>query len=68
MSDKQLVLESIGRVPDDASLEVIAERVEFLTAVRKGLDQIEHGQTIPHDEVKRQLASWLHPGQNLFTC
>jgi len=59
MSDKQLVLESIERLPDDASLEVIAERVEFLTAVRKGLDQIEHGQIIPHDEVKRQLASWL---------
>ena len=59
MSDKQLVLDSIERLPDDASLNVIAERVEFLAAVRKGLDQIEHGQTIPHDEVKRQLASWL---------
>jgi predicted transcriptional regulator len=68
MSDKQLVLESIERLPDDASLEVIAERVEFLTAVRKGLDQIEHGQTIPHDEVKRQLASWLRPCQSLFAC
>jgi predicted transcriptional regulator len=59
MSDKQLVLDCIERLPDDASLNVIAERVEFLAAVRKGLNQIEHGQTIPHDEVKRQLASWL---------
>ena len=59
MSDKQLVLDSIERLPDDASLDVIAERVEFLAAVRKGLDQIERGQTIPHDEVKRQLATWL---------
>jgi predicted transcriptional regulator len=59
MSDKQLVLDSIKRLPDDAGLDVIAERVEFLAAVRKGLDQIERGQTIPHDEVKRQLASWL---------
>jgi predicted transcriptional regulator len=59
MSDKQLVLDSIERLPDDAGLDVIAERVEFLAAVRKGLDQIERGQTIPHDEVKRQLASWL---------
>lgn len=59
MSDKQLVLDSIERLPDDANLDVIAQRVEFLAAVRKGLDQIERGQTIPHDEVKRQLASWL---------
>ena len=59
MSDKQLVLDSIERLPDDASLDVIAQRVEFLAAVRKGLDQIERGETIPHDEVKRQLATWL---------
>ncbi len=59
MSDKQLVLDSIERLPNDASLDAIAERVEFLAAVRKGIDQIDRGQTIPHDEVKRQLASWL---------
>ena len=59
MSDKQMVLDSIERLPENASLDVIAERVEFLAAVRKGLDQIERGQTIPHDEVKRQLATWL---------
>lgn len=59
MSDKQLVLDSIERLPEDASLETIAERVEFLAAVRKGLAQIERDETVPHDEVKRQLATWL---------
>jgi predicted transcriptional regulator len=59
MSDKQLALDSIGRLPEDASLEVIAERLDFLAALRKGLDQIERGETIPHNEVKRQLATWL---------
>ena len=59
MSDKQLALDSIERLPEDASLQVIAERVEFLVAVRKGIQQIERSQTIPHEEVKRQLATWL---------
>lgn len=59
MSDKQIALDSIERLPDDASIETIAERMEFLAAIRKGLDQIERGQTVPHDEVKRQLATWL---------
>ena len=59
MSDKQLALDSIQRLPADASLDVIAERVEFLAAIRKGLDQIERGETVPHEEVKRQLATWL---------
>jgi predicted transcriptional regulator len=59
MSDKQLALDSIERLPENASLDDIAERVEFLAAIRKGLDQIERGETVPHDEVKRQLATWL---------
>jgi predicted transcriptional regulator len=59
MSDKELALESIRRLPPDAKLEAIAERLEFLAAIRKGFDQIERGQTIPHEEVKRQLATWL---------
>jgi predicted transcriptional regulator len=59
MSDKQLALDSIERLPDNASLDVIAERMEFLAAIRKGLDQVEKGQTVPHEEVKRQLATWL---------
>ena len=59
MSDKQLALESIQRLPDDASLETIAERLEFLAAIRKGLDAVERGETVSHEEVKRQLAAWL---------
>ena len=59
MSDKQLALDSIERLPDNTSLDVIAERMEFLAALRKSLDQIEKGQTVPHEEVKRQLATWL---------
>ena len=57
MSDKQLALDSIERLPANASLDVIAERVEFLAAIRKGLNQIERGETVPHEEVKTWIAS-----------
>ena len=46
-------------LPDDCLLEKIAERIEFMAAVQKGLDQLDEGEGIPHDEVKKQLASWL---------
>jgi predicted transcriptional regulator len=59
MSDKQLALKTIERLPDDASLDTIAQRLEFVAGIRKGLDQIEKGETVPHEEVKRQLATWL---------
>lgn len=59
MSDKELALESIQRLPADVSLDAIAERLDFLAAIRKGLGQIERAETVSHDEVKRQLATWL---------
>jgi predicted transcriptional regulator len=59
MTQKQLVLNAINELPDDAPLSEIVERIEFLAAVQKGLDQLDQGAGIPHDEVKRQLASWL---------
>lgn len=59
MTQKELVLDAIGELPDEASLEEIAARIEFLAAVQKGLDQLDRGEGIPHAEVKRQLATWL---------
>lgn len=59
MTEKEIVLETIRAFPNDCSLEEMAERVEFMKAVQKGLDQLEREEGIPHDEVKRQLASWL---------
>ncbi|MGD0208821.1 MAG: hypothetical protein ABSC89_14570 [Verrucomicrobiota bacterium] len=57
MSDKQLALKTIERLPDDASLDTIAQRLEFVAGIRKGLDQIKKGETVPHEEVKCQLAT-----------
>ena len=59
MIEKEIVLETIRALPDDCSLEEISERIEFMAAIQKGLDQLNRGEGIPHDEIKRQLASWL---------
>ena len=59
MTEKEIVLETIRALPDDCSLEEIAERIEFMAAVQKGLDQLDRGEGIPHEEVKEQFASWL---------
>jgi hypothetical protein len=56
MTQKELVLDAINELPDDTSLDEIADRVEFLAAVQKGLDQLDRGEEIPHAELKRQLA------------
>ena len=62
MSDKELALDSIQRLPPDAKLDAIAERLDFLAALRKGLDEIDRGETVPHEEVKTAIAQ--HGFQN----
>ncbi len=57
MTQKQLALQAINELPDDAPLSEIVARVEFLAAIQKGLDQLDRGEGVPHEEVKRQLAS-----------
>jgi len=59
MTQKRLVLETISQLPDEVSLDEIAERIEFLAAIQKGIDQLDRGEGIPHEKVKRQLATWL---------
>ena len=54
MTEKEIVLETIRGLPDNCSL---AERIEFMVAVQKSLDQLDRGEGIPHEEIKRQL--WL---------
>jgi predicted transcriptional regulator len=58
-TEKQLALETISAMPNDCALEEIAERIEFMVAVKKGIDQLDRGESIPHDEVKKQLTSWI---------
>jgi predicted transcriptional regulator len=59
MSEKQVALETIQRMPETATLNEITQRLEFLAAVQKGLDQVKSGEVVPHEQVKKELASWL---------
>ena len=59
MTQKEMVLNAIRDLPDNASVREIADRLEFMAAIQSGLDQLDRGEGIPHAEVKKQLASWL---------
>ena len=59
MTEKEMVLKTVRELPDDCSIDEIADRIESMAAVQKGLEQLDRGEGIPDDEIKRQLASWL---------
>jgi predicted transcriptional regulator len=59
MTENKIAIKAVREVPDDCSIDEISDRIEFLAAIQKGLDQFDRGEGIPHDEIKKQLASWL---------
>ena len=52
---KDLLRETIDKLPAEASVEEAMERLYFLSKIERGIQQAEAGKTIPHDEVRRRL-------------
>ncbi len=59
MNDKQTVLELLQRLPDDVELKDIHSELEFLAAIREGEEQADRRELIPHQQVKKEFASWI---------
>lgn len=59
MSAKQLALDSIEKLPDDASFEEIAKRLEVIAAIEKGVDSLDRGEGKSIEEVEKLMASWI---------
>lgn len=59
MTSKQIVEDLLQQIPEDASLHEIAEKIEFIAAVRQGLAELDRGERISIDEVERELPLWI---------
>ncbi len=49
------MVEAIRELPADATVDDAIERLVFLAKIETGLTQLDRGEGIPHDEVKRRL-------------
>ena len=56
-SAKQLALQALEALPDDASIDEAIERLCFVAKIEEGLRQSESGELVPHEEVKKQFLS-----------
>ncbi|MFK0732560.1 MAG: hypothetical protein ACFKPT_23205 [Gloeotrichia echinulata GP01] len=58
MSDKEAVLELVKRLPQTVSLREILREIEFIAAVKEGLDSIDQGQGISVESVEQMMVEW----------
>jgi predicted transcriptional regulator len=56
---KEQVQEILGTLPDDASLEDIQYHIYVRQKIQQGMDDVDAGRVISHEDVQRRLAKWL---------
>ena len=59
MSDKQMVIDALDRLPKTASFQEIKEELEIVAGLKCGLDASETGQIKTSNEVKEMVGSWF---------
>ena len=59
MNTKELVIEAVKDLPDNAQIEDAMERLLLLAKVERGIVQADAGETVSHLEVKQRMAKWL---------
>jgi predicted transcriptional regulator len=58
MSAKQLVLNTVQNLPDDADLATIRDEVALLAALEEAEEDVVEGRVIPHEEISKLVRQW----------
>ena len=58
MSNKELVIEAVRSMPEEATIDQISEEIAILAAIRRGQEAVRAGDVVSHEEVKQGLSKW----------
>jgi predicted transcriptional regulator len=58
MSAKEIILETVKKMPDKASMDEIVEKLAILAAIRRGEEAADKGKVISHAAMKKRARSW----------
>jgi hypothetical protein len=60
MSNRELVIEVVTRLPENTPLTEIAREIEFIAGVQEGRVQARRGEGLPAEEVRKLLHQWVY--------
>ena len=58
MSSKELVLELVRKLPEEASMLDIAHEIEFVAGIREAMGEFDRGESISAEELLREIPKW----------
>jgi len=59
MSNREIAIDLIQKLPENASLHEIAREIEFVAGVREGFEQTDRGEGVAAEEVRSMVPSWI---------
>ena len=57
MSNREIAIDLIQKLPENASLYEVAREIEFIAGVREGFEQLERGEGVPAETVREMVHS-----------
>ena len=58
MSSREMVIELVNKLPEDAPLAEIAREIELLAGIQTARDQARRGEGIPAEDARKLIDSW----------
>ena len=58
MSSKEIAIEVIRKLPDEASLVEIAHELEFVAGIREGAGELDRGESLSAEELLKRIPQW----------
>ena len=59
MTEKEKAIKLIEGLPETATTRDIMYELYVRSVLAKSMTQLEAGQVIPHEEVKKEISRWL---------
>ncbi len=58
MSNREIVIDLLSKLPEDASLEEIAREIELLAGIKVARDQAARSEGIPAEDARKLIDTW----------
>lgn len=58
LSVKEHMVQIIRDQPEDSSFDEILRELAFARMIERGLEDVDQGRTVSHEEVRREVESW----------
>lgn len=58
-TSKDIVEDLLRRLPEEVSLQQIAEQIQFIAAIRQGLSDLDRGEEIPIETIENEIHEWI---------